>query len=449
MPQCHAPVPTSKVCHNGLVAPAVSQTPQPLTLARQALAFGLGNAAAFASRVTGRGTGASIKGAIMMKIDPGLFRRLLAGKRIGVVSGTNGKTTTTHLLTAALRESVHDPRDVVTNPDGANLREGVVSALSTRPKAPIAILEVDEQVVPDMIRYGHPEVLIMLNFSRDQLDRHHEINALGRKWREALLAAGDQGPVVVANTKDPLVVWAASAAHRAVWIDMGTGWAQDAALCPNCGAVLTHDADQNWDCPGCELTEMPPDYRVDGGDVVRADGERQELGLKVPGRFNRGNAVCALAAAVEMGVYEPVALHGMRTVEAPAGRFAIGTYASAGARPTKARLVLAKNPAGWAESLLVMESDPVVLAVDSAIADGTDVSWMWDVEYERLRGRRVIATGPRASDLAVRLSYAEVDHEVIPDMAEALKGPFDSTVDVLSTYSAFLRLCRMGGVELK
>ena len=106
--------------------------------ARQRLAFAAGNTAAFASRVTGRGTGASIKGAIMTRIDPTLFRRLLAGKRLGVVSGTNGKTTTTHLLTAALRASVADPRDVVTNPDGANLREGVVSALSTRPKAPIA-----------------------------------------------------------------------------------------------------------------------------------------------------------------------------------------------------------------------------------------------------------------------------------------------------------------------
>ncbi|NLA30080.1 MAG: DUF1727 domain-containing protein, partial [Propionibacterium sp.] len=157
---------------------------------RRSTAFVVGNAAAVASRVSGRGTGASIKGALMMRIYPGYFRELLAGKRIGVVSGTNGKTTTTHLLTAALRESVSDPNDVVTNADGANLREGVVSALSARPKAPIAILEVDEQVVPDVIAHGDPETLIMLNFSRDQLDRHHEINALGRKWRTALTAAG-------------------------------------------------------------------------------------------------------------------------------------------------------------------------------------------------------------------------------------------------------------------
>lgn len=379
-----------------------------------------------------------------MRIYPGLFGELLSGKRIGVVSGTNGKTTTTHLLTAAMRASVADPLSVVTNPDGANLREGVVSALSRRPKAPIAILEVDEQVVPDVIRFGHPEVLIMLNFSRDQLDRHHEINALGKKWRAALAEAGELGPVVVANAKDPLVAWSAEPAHKVIWVDMGTGWSQDAALCPACGEILGHDGQGRWDCPGCELGEHAPDYRIDGDEVVSATGQRWPLKLQVPGRFNQGNAACALAAAVEMGVYEPVAIQGMRTVQAPAGRFAIGSYGN-----TKARLVLAKNPAGWAESLLVMQTDPVILAVDSAIADGTDVSWMWDVEYEQLRGRRVIATGPRAADLAIRLTYAEVDHEVIPDMAEALQGPFDGTVDVLSTYSAFLRLCRMGGVELK
>ena len=411
---------------------------------RLPIAYAVGNAAAVASRVSGRGSGASIKGALMMRIYPGYFKELLVGKRIGVISGTNGKTTTTHLRTAALRASVADPRDVVTNADGANLREGVVSAMSTRPKAPIAILEVDEQVVPDVIAYGHPEVLIMLNFSRDQLDRHHEINALGKKWRKALIAAGEQGPTVVANAKDPLVTWSAEAARKVIWVDMSTGWTQDAALCPQCGTILEYDCAGHWNCPGCPLGEHQPDYRVEGGEVIEADGERWPLDLQVPGRFNQGNAACALAAAVEMGVYEPIALRGMRTVQAPAGRFAIGSYGD-----TRARLVLAKNPAGWAESLLVMATDPVILAVDSAIADGTDVSWMWDVEYEKLRGRRVIATGPRATDLALRLSYAEVEHEVIPDMAEALKGPFEGTVDVLSTYSAFLRLCHMGGVELK
>lgn len=424
------------LCHNRDV-----RFPLSLPNPRRGLACVTGNAAAFVSRKTGRGTGASIRGAIINRIDPGLFDYWLAGKRIAVVSGTNGKTTTTHLLTAAMRESVGTSQ-VVTNPDGANLREGIVSALSTNPKAPIAVLEVDEQVVPAVLNAGHPEVLVMLNFSRDQLDRHHEINSLGKKWRTILEEMGEDAPVVVANCVDPLVVWAAQAAPRVIWVDLGTGWTQDAALCPQCGAVLVRDHEIDWHCPECTLSRQNPDLWVSDGHVHTPTGS-YPLNLKVPGRFNQGNAACALAAAKMMGLDYLTALRGMRNVEAPAGRFATGTFGS-----TKARLVLAKNPAGWVESLRVMESDPVILAIDSAIADGTDVSWLWDVDYEQLAGRRVIVTGPRSADLAIRLSYAEVEHEVVEDMAAALKGPFDGTVDVLATYSAFLRLCRMGGIDL-
>lgn len=384
-----------------------------------------------------------MRGQVMMRTYPRMFEDLLAGRRIAAVSGTNGKTTTSHLLTAALRASEGDPRLVVTNADGANLREGIVSAISTNPKAPIAVLECDEQVVPDLIDKGRPEVLVMLNFSRDQLDRHHEINGLGRKWRTALAQAGDAGPVAVANLNDPLVTWVAEAARTAIWVDMDTAWTQDSALCPNCGTVLDHDPTRRrWDCPGCRLSQHRPDYRVDGTTVVLADGTVLPLRLQVPGRFNRGNAACALAAATVMGVDETTALRGMAGVQAPAGRFATAHFDQ-----TTARLVLAKNPAGWAESLMLMESDPVILAIDSAIADGTDVSWLWDVDYEQLRGRHVVCTGPRAQDLAVRLSYAEVDHSVVPRLTDAVHAHYPTRVDVLATYTAFLNLCRMGGVK--
>ena len=404
-------------------------------------AIGAGNLAAWASRAAGRGSGASIRGQVLSKIYPKAFAELVSGRRIAAISGTNGKTTTTHMLTAALRASVDDPHEVVTNADGANLREGIASALSQHVAAPIAVLETDEQVVPDMIRLGHPEVLVMLNFSRDQLDRHHEIKALGKKWRDALKAAGDKGPVVVANLHDPLVTWAGEAAHRTIWVDMGIGWTQDAALCPGCGTVLRYDADDGWSCPGCGLAQHAPDYRVDEERITGPDGDQWPLRLSVPGRFNRGNATCALAAAVVMGVEPSTALRAMSTVKAPAGRFSTGHFGD-----TTARLLLAKNPAGWAESLLVMNSDPVILAIDSAIADGTDVSWLWDVDYEQLAGRHVVCTGPRAQDLAVRLSYAGVEHSIVPSLSEALHAHYDGTVDVLATYTAFLNLCKMGGV---
>lgn len=405
-------------------------------------AIGAGNLVAWASRRAGRGTGASIRGQVITRLYPMMFPELIAGRRIAAVSGTNGKTTTTHLLAAAA-EAAWGTRDVVTNADGANLREGIASALSQNVRAPIAILETDEQIVPDMIAKGRPEVLIMLNFSRDQLDRHHEIASLGKKWRTALSAAGENAPTVIANVHDPLVTWSAQAARTVIWVDMGIGgWTADASLCPVCGTILSYDAAGTWDCPGCELSQQPADYTVRGDEVSGPDGARWTLDLQVPGRFNRGNATCALAAAIEMGIDPRIALAAMGTVRAPAGRFSIGTFGE-----NKARLLLAKNPAGWAESLLVMGSDPVVLAIDSAIADGTDVSWLWDVEFEKLAGRHVICTGPRAQDLAVRLSYAEVDHEVVDSISEAMARPYEGTVDVLATYTAFLNLCKMGGVK--
>lgn len=412
---------------------------------RLAAAVNAGRVAAAVSRLAGRGSGASIRGQVMMRVDPRAFSKLLAGRRIASVSGTNGKTTTTHLLAAAVTASVpQTPHRVVTNADGANLFHGIASALGEQPKADLAILETDERVVQTLIEQGRPEVLVLLNFSRDQLDRHHEIKALGRSWRQGLIDAGPSGPVVVANACDPLVVWAAQPAKKVIWIDTGDGWTQDAALCPECGAVLRR-VDQTgeratWDCPSCELTQPIADYRVDGETVVAADGTRYELQLQVPGRFNRANAACALAAAIQFGVSPLIALQGMSSVAAPAGRYATGTFGT-----TKARLLLAKNPAGWAESLTLAASDPVILAIDSAAADGRDVSWLWDVEYEQLAGRHVICTGPRAQDLAVRLSYAGVDHEVVNDLNTALSDR-DAMLDCIATYTPFQRLRKLGGL---
>lgn len=405
----------------------------------------LGDAAALASRLAGRGSGASIRGQVLTRLDPDAFAELLQGHRVLAVSGTNGKTTTTHLLAAAVRAGLGARASrLVTNADGANLHYGIASALSQQPRADIAVLETDERVVSDMIAHARPEILVLLNFSRDQLDRHHEIKALGRSWRRALDAAGASGPTIVANACDPLVVWSAGTAARVIWVETDTVWHADGALCPACGSLLVRVPSagrDRWDCPGCELTQPASDYRVDGGTVVLPDGTTVTPDLQVPGSFNVSNAACALAAAVEFGIPVEAALTGMHIVTAPAGRFATAQFGA-----TSARLLLAKNPAGWAEALPLAASDPVVLAIDSVAADGRDVSWLWDVDYEQLAGRTVICTGPRAQDLAVRLSYAGVDHRVEPDLRTAITGA-GPTVDVIATYTPFQALLKMVGLR--
>jgi UDP-N-acetylmuramyl tripeptide synthase len=369
--------------------------------------------------------------------------KLLDGRRIAAVSGTNGKTTTTHLLAAAVRQAMVGDTGLVHNADGANLHSGITAALSAKPNAGVAILETDERVVADVVRQGHPEVLVLLNFSRDQLDRHHEIKALARAWRDALIAAGDDGPTVVANADEPLVVWAAKQAKRTVWVDTASTWVQDAVLCPECGgSLLRKETEQGstWSCADCDLAEPPADYRVVGEKISSPDGQIWDPQLQVPGKFNISNAACALAAAGLLGIDPQTALPGMQTVTSPAGRFGTAHFGS-----TTARLVLAKNPAGWAEALPLVQTETVILAIDSAAADGRDVSWLWDVEYEQLAGRRVIATGPRAQDLAVRLRYAEVEFSCVPSLSDAVVGHTEP-VDIVATYTPFQRLRKMGGL---
>lgn len=424
-------------------------TPPPLSLpARLRLnaAVAVGTLAATASRLAGRGSGASIRGQVMQRIDPSALAKLLPGRRTAVISGTNGKTTTTHLLAAAVRTGLGtEANRLVTNADGANLHYGIASALSQARTADIAVLETDERVVADVIRLGRPEILVLLNFSRDQLDRHHEIKSLGTAWRKALTAAGASGPIVVANADEPLIVWAARDAREVIWVDTESVWHADSVLCPACGATIsrragTADRSGRWACSGCDLAMPPTTWRVQGDTIIGPDGTVWEPKLQVPGAFNVSNAACALAAAVELGVDPAAAIAGMRTVTSPAGRFATAQFGT-----TTARLLLAKNPAGWAEALPIAQTETLVLAIDSVAADGKDVSWLWDVDFEQLAGRTVIASGPRAHDLAVRLLYAEVEHRVEPDLAGALDGHPDP-IDVVATYTPFQKLRKMGGL---
>ena len=431
-----------------------------LDRARLSFATFAGRTARLGSRLVGRGSGQSIQGAVLTRLAPRAFEQLLAGRTIVAVTGTNGKTTTTHFVASAVREALgEDAARLVTNADGANLHRGIASALSEAPKADLAVLEVDERVVADLVRVGKPKVLVMLNFSRDQLDRNHEIKGLARAWRNALEEAGEDGPLVIANAEEPLVAWAAETARETVWVNPGSVWNDDAVLCPGCDTVLDRENPEvddsgtvtfagTWRCPGCGRHQQDSTIVVRGETVRDANGSELDFQLNVPGRFNVGNAAVALATVRELGVDTQTALVGMRKVQAPAGRFGINEI-----HGVKCRLMLSKNPAGWAESLPLGVSDPLVLAIDSVLADGRDVSWLWDVEFESLRGRKVIATGRNTFDLAVRLDYASVECQTIKDLGTAietagsmLEDP-DATLDVIATYTPFQVLRRMGGAK--
>jgi len=400
----------------------------------------VGAAISSVSRRLGRGSGSVIGGRAVLAIDPNALTRLAAGRRLAVVSGTNGKTTTTSLLRSALL--TRGP--VVTNVLGANLPSGLAAALAAAPvEAATAALEVDEAYLGEVIEATQAGVAVLLNLSRDQLDRNNEVRVLAGRWR-AIWASAPRTHVV-ANADDPLVVWAAMASSSLTWVGAGQPWTADAAACPQCGQWVRFVAG-DWACSTCELRRPPLDLAVEDGSLVSPEGGRLPLCLSLPGRANRANAAMAAAAAQRFGVSLPEAVTAMAATAEVAGRYRTITI---GIR-TRARLLLAKNPAGWLEvfDLLSPPPTPLVIAINARVADGKDPSWLWDVPFERLRDRVVVATGERSRDLAVRLHYAGVEHRHEPDPLLAIASVASAganQVEVVANYTAFQAIAALGG----
>jgi lipid II isoglutaminyl synthase (glutamine-hydrolysing) len=394
---------------------------------RLRLAGVLGRAAQRASQRLGRGNGAVIGGKVATLVCPDVLARAAAGRPAVAVSGTNGKTTTTRLIASALETL----GPVASNIHGANLPNGVVSALLDRPGARL-VAEIDERWLPVVMAQVSFRAVVLLNLSRDQIDRMAEVRSNAVRWRAALGAAG--GVTVVANADDPIVAHAVPDGTDAVWVAAGMRWRWDAMSCPACGGRIDYSDDGDWACRGCDHRRPTPDVTIDG-DTVHLGPDAVDLALALPGEHTRANAAMALAAARVMGVTPPAAASAFASVSDVDGR-----YLSLWGEGRPGRLFLGKNPAGWLEVLEVLEANgrrPVVLVFNANQPDGRDPSWLWDVPVERLRGREVIVAGERAADMAVRLRYAEVDHRIAPSLDAALADGRRGGADVLATYTAF------------
>jgi UDP-N-acetylmuramyl tripeptide synthase len=398
---------------------------------RARLATTVAGAAGRVSRLSGRGDGSVIGGAVGLRMEPDLLRLLAAGRQIVLVTGTNGKTTTTRLITAALGAM---GQDVASNAFGANMAAGLTSALGQAPDAPFGVLEVDERYLPAIISATRPRVVALLNLSRDQMDRAAEIWLVARRWREALAAAADCH--VVANADDPLIGWAAAAARRVTWVAAGQRWHEDSWCCPECGSHLRRD-DLGWRCGECSFARPATRWVLHDESVVDSAGRVRELSLRLPGWANRSNAVIALAVADLFGVDMDQALPLLRGVSSVAGRYTRLTR-----RGRDLRLLLAKNPAGWLEAFDVLSPAPVpvLLAVNAQGPDGRDTSWLWDVDYRGLRGRPVLVGGERKLDLAVRLEADQVDFVLVDGVDEAVDRVPPGALDVIANYTAFQQI---------
>ncbi|MEU5832712.1 MurT ligase domain-containing protein [Streptomyces diacarni] len=401
---------------------------------RSKLAVTAGKAAAAVSRAAGRGSGSVIGGKVALRLDPDLLQRLAQHLDVVLVSATNGKTTTTRLIAEALRAN----GEVVSNALGANMPAGITSALAGGSSARYGVIEVDEKYLSGVARDVTPKAIALLNLSRDQLDRAAETRMLAERWREGL---SGQKAVIIANADDPLVVWAASSSPNVVWVAAGQEWKDDAWSCPACGGVMQRPGD-DWFCAECGFRRPTPTWALSGDHVLDPHGSAWPIHLQLPGRANKANAATSAAVAAAFGVPPQTALERMYAVKAVAGRYDVVQY-----QDRDIRLLLAKNPAGWLETFSLIDPPPapVILAVNARSADGTDTSWLWDVDYGRLAGHPICVIGDRKLDLAVRLEVAGVHFQVCEDAADAVRRCPPGRIEAIANYTAFQDLRRAVG----
>jgi len=461
----------------------------------------VGKLARSATRSLGRG-GTAIPGLVAERFDPDVVRSLAAPlESVVLVTGTNGKTTTARLLAEILSA---DGRPVVHNRAGSNLMRGIaaslleaVGPLGRLPPDSVAVFETDEATIPSAAAAHPPRALVITNLMRDQLDRYGEIEAVRERWVDAIRRL-DQGTVLVLNADDPSVATLAEVAPGPVVLygiedataalPLGSDEPQvaDALWDPQSGIDFVYDRRfyahlGHWQCPGVGRRRPLPDVRgvgieLDPHGVVfgidcgshAGDGAEEHYGarLSLPGLYNVYNALAAFTAARVLEVAPDLAAATLGATRAAFGR---GEELVLDGHPV--RILLGKNPAGTNEALRTLRPTrgdaplPLHLLVllNDDIADGTDISWIWDTDWESLAPHvaSVVVGGSRAADMALRLGYAgfpeprlapDDEHDIDAALRGAIEAlPSGEGLVVLPTYTALLevrgRLAQWAGLR--
>jgi UDP-N-acetylmuramyl tripeptide synthase len=437
----------------------------PVPLAAEAAAF---RAAGRLSRLARAGGGTTVPGKLLWKLDPGAVDRLAARLPLGsaLVSATNGKTTTAAMAATILGGRLR----LAHNSAGANLVSGVASALLSARDAELGLFEVDEAALPEVTSRVRPRAVCLANLFRDQLDRYGELEHVAERWRGAVRSL-DPASALVVNADDPQIGDLARERPGAVTFGVddprharpSLQHAADSKYCVRCGTPYEYAAAYvghlgDYRCASCghsrpKLTVRAREVELHGLESVAFRLETPEGGsavrLRVPGLYNVYNALAAGSLARSLGASLAEIVAGLERFGAAFGRFeriAVGDR--------RLLMLLIKNPAGANEAVRTIldggAQARLVIALNDGIADGRDVSWIWDVDFEPLTPglETLVATGERAAELALRFKYGGLDPEaieVIPSLAAALDRGLELTppggeLIVLPTYTAMLAL---------
>jgi len=430
---------------------------------------------AFASRTLKRGGGTAASGLVGLWLNPGLIGELASqlGQGSIVITGTNGKTTTSLLISETARAAGLLP---LANASGSNLTRGIASALALAVDADggldeaerrIGVFEVDEATITPALPQLNPRVAVFTNLFRDQLDRYGEVEAVAALWRRAI-AAAPSGLRLVLNADDPAVASLGEGRDGVVYFGVedrklhsgAPEHASDALFC-RCGARLDYDVAfyghlGHWRCPTCGRQRPRPTIAArlvklgDGREArfqLESHGEKSTLSLGIGGLYNVYNALAAAGATEALSLPRHALIDSLTSTGA-----AFGRQEAFEVDGRRVELYLGKNPAGINQVLSTLLLDPgrgtALIVLNDGIADGRDISWVWDADFEVAAGRlqRTVVSGTRAAEMALRLKYAEWDEsslDIEPDVAAALDRairatPEAGTLTVIPTYTAML-----------
>ncbi len=469
--------------------------PQPARLdVRRATAVAAGKLSAVVSRLLGKGGGTALPGLVATRVDPGIVRELSSQLEHGsvVVSGTNGKTTTARMLGAILSDASFAP---LRNTSGSNLMRGLASSLISRSNllgnlsrrdGSLGLFEADEAALPEILANVTPRAVLLLDLFRDQLDRYGEVATVARLWSTAIRRLPPDA-TVVANADDPLVAEVTRPAEDSTLyfgvasVDVETQFrehASDVKACPRCGERIDYDSVflghmGHYRCSNCDLRRPAPGVYAEEVRLLGVSGSQfrlitpagqEEIALPLPGLYNVYNAVGAATVATVLGIEVNRIAASLRS-STPA----FGRMERVRIEDRTAYLALAKNPTGLNQVLRTLTSGeepiPLLIMLNDNIADGRDVSWIWDADVEVLRGRvsSVVFGGTRAEDMALRFKYAgvievdggpvwEINRNTEAGLQRALElAPDREPLFIVPTYTALLdirnTLTRLGYVK--
>ena len=410
--------------------------------------------------------GTNFPGRVALKLDKNILKTIAAGYEVILVTGTNGKTTTTSMIYSIVRDS---GKKVITNNTGANMYTGIIACFISNysfkksQEKKIAVIEVDEANVKFITQYISPSIITITNLFRDQLDRYGEVYTTLKKILEGiektptstLILNGDESLLGNLNLKNPLVYYGfGTKVNENKIVDTNA----DAKFCTICKApygynFITYNHLGDFYCSKCGYKRPQLTYSIDEIVDVTVNGSmvhinNKEYYINQPGTYNIYNALCAYSVAKTLGIEDSIIEHALKTVASSFGR-----QETLNIEGKEVKIVLVKNPAGYDEAVNTINLDTrkinLSLLLNDNYADGKDVSWIWDVNFERLTSlniNKIIISGIRLYDMAVRLKVAGFPSDTFllckeeEDILKEIKACDGEIVYILATYTAMINL---------